>query len=267
MSPSSRDPAIPEHLAELERELSHARGALLEFAEAEGLLPGLVAGENTDPQRLHPDVESARREATVDELLWLVGEAAHSVEGLGDDGPHPLYAALLALAEAFDILIDQFSLVYGDAVALAQAMWPEWHAMSGCHGHQATPEEAAAALERVRVHAEALPQLLTEAERLPSGERALVEQIAGSWSSGTLAREARHLARHALDTWMPRGIEEPAVAAALARGSGARAADPFQLAIADLLLGCVCHGTCRDPLVEALELPFAVTSEDAFPTR
>ena len=262
MSSSFRDNGIPEHLAELERELAHVRSALLNFAEAEELLPGLVAGEGTDPQRLHPDVASARREATVDELLWLVGNAPHPEEGLREDAAHPLYASLLAVAEAFDILIDQFSLVYGDAAALAQAMWPEWHAMSGCHGHQATPEEAAAALERVGARVEELPALLAEAERLSGDERASVEGVAASWSMGTLAREARHLALHALDTWMPRGIDNAEVVAALTAAARVGATDRFRLATADLLLGRACDGTCRPRLIEALELPFSATLRD-----
>lgn len=260
MSSSSRDPLIPEHLSELERELAHVRHLLLAFAEAEGLLPGLLAGENTDPQRLHPDVESARLHATVDELLWLVGGAPHPDEGLREDAANPLYASLLALAEAFDILIDQFSLVYGDAVALAQAMWPEWHAMSGCHGHQATPEEAGAALARVRDRVEALPGVVSRITQLPAEERERVEESSADWVNGTLAREARHLARHALETWMPHGIDDPALTAALRPATGGGDTDPFQAATADLLLGRACRGTCRPVLIDALELPFTSTS-------
>ena len=259
MSSSSRDPVIPDHLADRERELTHVRQALLDFSESEGLLPGLVAGEDTDPQRLHPDVDSARRGATVDELLWLVGGAPHPEQGLREDEVHPLYASLLAVAEAFDILIDQFSLVYGDAVALAQSIWPEWHAMSGCHGHDASPEQAAEALERVRTEVEALPELLGRVTRLPADERERVAARFHGWSAGTLVGESRHLARHALDTWMPRGIEDPEVAAALVPPTSATAVGAFAAATADLMLASACRGTCRPQLIEALVFPFSST--------
>ena len=253
---SSGHAANPEHLAELDRELEQVRELLLSFAEERELLPGLVAREDADPLRRHPDVEHARVEATVDELLWVVGRTPHENAEPGEDEAHPLYPALLSLAEAFDILIDQFSLVYGDAISLAEATWPGWHEMSGCHGHEATPEQASDALARMRRNAEALPDLLARSEALNGPDRELVGERFAGWGDGALAREARHLARHALETWMPHGVEDPRIAAALADSDPA--ADPFRRATADLLLAGICLEGCRPVLGDALTFPFAI---------
>src|SRR5690606_4275820 len=133
---------------ELNEELAAARDALLQFAEAEGALDSLIC-DPADPGCLYPDVEAVRRTVTVDELLRVVGglpDRDRDARGEEADFPSP---TLLQLAELFDILIDQHSLVYGAAVTLAEAMEGGWHAMAGCANHEPSPEEATLAVKRV----------------------------------------------------------------------------------------------------------------------
>lgn len=115
------DPESSTHFSDVNEELAAARDALLRFADEEGVLETLVCAPS-DPDGRYPDLAAVRRHATVDELLRVVARIPDADEERQSDEATALYASLLQLAEALDILIDQHSLVYGDAVALAEVL-------------------------------------------------------------------------------------------------------------------------------------------------
>lgn len=119
--PPSDDPASSAHFSDVNEELTAARDALLLFADVEGVLESLVCVPS-DSECRYPDLAAVRRDATVSELLRVVARIPDPDEERQSDEATALYASLLQLAEVFDILIDQHSLVYGDAVALAEAL-------------------------------------------------------------------------------------------------------------------------------------------------
>lgn len=250
--------------SELDEELATSRDALLLFAETERALDSLVC-DPADPECRYPDLRAVRQHATIDELLHVVARVPETDQDERGDEAASLYPTLLELAELFDILIDQYSLVYGDAVALAESMEPGWHAMAGCHNHDPTPEEATAAVKQAAANLGVLPSLLDEVGRLSSDAR---QQAGSNFDAGAASiwrAEARYLASHAVSTWIPQGIADPRLQRALrpARerpGSPARAGDPgesFARATADLLLARLVHGISRDIVVETLAAPFA----------
>lgn len=260
-----RDEAHPAGgFSELDEELAAARDALLLFAESERALDSLVC-DPSDPECRFPDLLSVRQHATVGELLHVVARVPEPDQDERGDEAAALYPTLLELAELFDILIDQYSLVYGDAVALAESMEPGWHAMAGCHNHDPTPEEATAAVKRSSANLGALPSLLDEVGRLSPDAR---RQAALNFEAGAASvwrAEARHLASHAVSTWIPQGITDARLQRALAparerpraTGPGSDPARSLAQATADLLLARLVRGISRDIVVETLEQPFA----------
>jgi hypothetical protein len=253
---SSSDPAF----SELNEELATARDALLLFADAEGVLDSLVC-DASDPSCRYPDLAAVRGHATVDELLHVVSGLPEGEDERGEEGA-ALYPTLLELAEVFDILIDQYSLVYGDAVALAESMQGGWHAMSGCYNHDPSPGEATVAVKQISANVGALPALLDSVGRLtPEARRDAAARFqAGEglpWRS-----EARYLALHAADTWLAQGVSDPRILRALqparARPSK-KGSDPASLladAVADLLLARLVRDVSRDLVSAALREPF-----------
>ena len=249
---------------ELNAALTEAREALLRFADAEGVLSSLVcdAGE---PDCRYQDLAAVRRGATVDELLRLVAGIPEGVEESGAAEATGLYPTLLELAEAFDIFIDQHSLVFGDALALAEPLHMGWHAMSGCHNHAASPRETSVAQTRIEANMSALPGLLEAAGRLPAqAQREATdrfERAAGlPWTA-----EARHLAFHGYDTWLPtttasasvRRLLDSSRAGVVRPAEGPRMGSAVDQAVADLLLGRLVRGIAADFVADALHEPFA----------
>jgi hypothetical protein len=249
--------------SELDEELANARDALLLFASAERVLDSLVC-DPADPECRYPDLGAVRAHVTVDELLRLVAGLPEVDEDDRGEEANSLYPTLLELAEVFDILIDQYSLVYGDAVALAESMQGGWHAMAGCFNHDPTPEEATRAVKQSTLNLGALAGVLDSVGRLSPDMRreaaSLFEEGAGSlWRA-----EARYLASHAVDTWLPQGISDPRLQRALgparARPGPSRGGDAAAMlagATADLLLARLVRGIARDVVPDVLEAPFA----------
>lgn len=249
--------------SELEEELAAARDALLLFADAERVLDSLIC-EPADPDCRYPDMRAVRQHATVDELLHVVARIPEAEEEERGEEAAALYPTLLELAEVFDILIDQHSLVYGDAVALAESIEPGWHAMAGCHNHDATPEQASAALKQAAANLEALPSLLDRIGRLSPEARHEAAVRFERGAASAWRAEARYLASHGVGTWLPQGVPDARLQRALApareRPRPSAAADPatlFARASADLLLARLVRGIARDVVIETLEAPFA----------
>lgn len=249
---------------ELNAALTEAREALLRFADAEGVLKSLVCDAGEPDCRYH-DLAAVRRGATVDELLRLVAGIPEGVEESGAAEGAGLYPILLELAEAFDIFIDQHSLVFGDALALAEPLQIGWHAMSGCHNHAPSPQETAVVHTRMEANLAALPGLRDAVGRLPAQAQreatARFERTAGlPWTA-----EARHLAFHGYDTWLPTSIAHASVrrllessrAGVVHPAEGSRIDSPFDQAVADLLLGRLVRGIAADFVADALHEPFA----------
>lgn len=250
--------------SELNEELATARDALLLFAESEGVLQSLVC-DPADPDCRYPDAATVRRDVTVDELLHLIAAIPETEEESRGEKADALYPALLELAEVFDVFIEQTSLVHGDAVALAESMESEWHAMSGCCNHDPSPAEATVAVKRTGANLESLPPLLEAVSRLPPEAKREVatrfERAEGlPWKT-----EARYLAVHAVDAWLPHGVSHPQVIRTLepvlspsprnGNDRGARAL--LSRATADLLLGRLVRGVARDTVSDALQEPFS----------
>lgn len=250
--------------SEVEEELAAARDALLLFADAERVLDSLVC-DPADPDCRYPDLRAVRQHATVDELLHVVVRIPEAEEDERGDEAASLYPTLLELAEVFDILIDQHSLVYGDAVALAESIEAGWHAMAGCYNHDATPEQASEALKQAAANLAGLPSLLETVGRLSAEARREAASRFERAASSAWRAEARYLASHGVDTWLPQGIPDARMQRALqpARDRprrGASAADPaalFARATADLLLARLVRGIASDVVIETLEAPFA----------
>jgi hypothetical protein len=249
---------------ELNAALAEAREALLRFAEAEGVLTSLVCDPGEPDCRYH-DLAAVRRGATVDELLRLTAGMPEGVEESGAAEATGLYPILLELAEAFDIFIDQHSLVFGDALALAAPLQIGWHAMAGCYNHAPSPPETSMAQTRMEANLSALPGLLEAVGRLPTQAQreaaARFERAAGlPWTA-----EARHLAFHAYDTWLPttvanasvRRLLESSRAGVVRPEEGSRLGSAFEQAVADLLLARLVRGIAVDSVADALHEPFA----------
>ena len=248
---------------ELEEELATARDALLLFADAEGVLDSLVC-DPSDPDCRYPDSGAVRAGATVDELLHVVAGLPEGEEDERGDEASSLYPTLLELAEVFDILIDQHSLVYGDAVALAESMEGGWHAMAGCFNHDPAPEDATRAVKQMGANLAALPGVLDSVGRVGPEVRREAATRFGQASGSRWRAEARYLAAHAVDTWLPHGVSDPRLQRALqparSRPDAVRATDPPALlagATADLLLARLVRGISRDIIPNVLEAPFS----------
>lgn len=264
MALSPRDePGSAGGFSELDEELASARDSLLRFADAERVLENLVCDPG-DPECRYPDLRSARQYATVDELLRVVARIPDADPDERQEGG-ALYPALLELAELFDILIDQHSLVYGDAVALAESMEPGWHAMAGCFNHDPTPEAATETVKRAAANLAALPGLLDEAGRLSADARRDVAARFDAARGSAWKAEARYLASHGASTWLPHGVNDARLQRALkpARERPGRepqiagdASESFTHATADLLLARLVHDIAGDRVVQALEAPF-----------
>jgi hypothetical protein len=248
--------------SELDEELATARDALLLFADAERVLDSLVC-DPSDPDCRYPDLATVRARATVDELLHLVAGLPEGAEDERGEEATSLYPTLLELAEVFDILIDQHSLVYGDAVALAESMEGGWHAMAGCFNHDPAPEEATRAVKQMSANLAALPAVLDSVGRLSPELRREAAGRSGRGAGSLWRMEARHLGAHAVDTWLPHGISDPRLQRALqparakaVSGSGTDPAAMLAAATADLLLARLVRGISRDLVTDALEASF-----------
>lgn len=246
---------------EINEGLAEGRDALLLFADAEGALAALVCDPG-NPGCRYPDLTAVRSFVTVDELLHLVGRIPSSRER--DRGEaSALYPTLLELAELFDILIDQHSLVYGDAVALAESMAPGWRAMGG--GFDLTSPSAAGAVlqKQVAVNLAALPALLDSLSHLSADARRRVLERLDGRSTNLWTHEARHLALHAIDVGLPQGVSDARVARALQstrvpawRRRGLDPGQAFAHAVSDLVLARLVRGVARDTVPKVLEDPF-----------
>ena len=254
---------------DMDEELATARDALLLFADAEDALASLVCAAD-DPACRYPDLAAVRSFATVDELLQLLARLPSAdAEERGEEGS-ALYPALLELAEVFDILIDQYSLVYGDAVALAESIAPMWHAMAGCFNHMPTPPEATVAVKQIASNLAPLPGLLDKLSRLSAeGRQRVVERFACA-DARLWTAEARHLALHAVEVWMPHGVSEPRIARALqpvrVRPTSRREGDTghqYARAVADLVLARLVREIASERVASSLEAPFSGLVPDA----
>jgi hypothetical protein len=132
--------------------------------------------------------------------------------------------------------------------------------MAGCHNHAAAPAETALVEKRLAANVAALAGVLQSVGELAAGERrdaaSRFERLDGlPWTA-----EARHLALHCLDTWLPRGISSSEARKLLqyAREHRTEASDgdPLQRATADLLLARLVRGVAADPVADALREPF-----------
>ena len=249
---------------ELNAALAEAREALVRFADAEGVLKALVCDPGEPDCRYH-DLAAVRRRATVDELLRLVAGIPEGVEESGAAEETGLYPTLLELAEAFDIFIDQHSLVFGDALALAEPLQSGWHAMSGCHNHAPSPQESSVAQTRIEANLSALPGVLESVGRLPAQAQREAAQRFERAAGLPWVAEARHLAFHCYDTWLSTTVAN-ASARRLLEGSragvvrpeeGSRLGSDFDQAVADLLLARLVRGIAAESVADALREPFA----------
>jgi hypothetical protein len=249
---------------ELNEAVATARDALLLFAAAEGVLQSLVC-DPVDPDCRYPDLATLRQDVTVDELLSLIAAIPDTGEEDRGEEATALYPVLLELAEAFDVFIEQTSLVHGDAIALAESMVTEWHAMSGCCNEDPSPGEATIAVKRMGANLDALPAVLDSVNRLYPEVK---QTVAARFEEGERLpwrSEARHLAEHAIEAWLPQGVSPPQIVRTLeaARaGSTGRTGERSLNAVlgratADLALGRLVRGVARDGVSDVLEAPFA----------
>lgn len=260
--PPRDESSPPTGFSEINEELAAARDALLLFADAEGVLRSLVC-DPSDPECRYPDLAAVRSHATVDELLHVVGRIPETGEEDRGEEARSLYPTLLELAELFDILIDQFSLVYGDAVALAESMQGGWHAMAGCFNHDPSPEDATLALKQVTSNLGKLPAIIEQIDRLGAEGRREVVARFDAGAGEPWRAEARYFAVHALDTWVPQGISDPRIARAIQpareRPTTGLPADParsLSRATADLVLAHLVTGIARELVPQILQAPF-----------
>ncbi|HEX6927097.1 MAG TPA: hypothetical protein VF167_16860 [Longimicrobiaceae bacterium] len=248
---------------ELNEELSAARRALLHFAEAEGVLESVLT-DPSFPENRYSSIAGVRAFVTVSELLRVVARAPEPEDERQDEEATAVYASLLQLAEVFDILIDQHSLVYGDAVALAEGMQDGWLAMGGCPTRGACLEDAAGVCGRMRENLAPTGTLVEQLESLPAASReqavARLREVEGEpWM-----REARYLALRAVDACVPADALDGRVARALEglrrppeHLTNVNDREALSVAMGDAVLASLVRGCSRAFVSAALERPFA----------
>ena len=253
------------------QELAAAREALLRFADQWQLVGALVCdcGDAACPMGTP---EAAARNATVEELLGLLaneGERAllEAEGGAVDRQPPPseVSHALLAFGEAFDVFVVQPALVSDDPAALWRFMDEEWHGTAGCLNHMASEGEARLVEGRLAGNLGAMGRAMELLRALPA------ERLRGAVGrfSRTRAtpwyREAKHLTRHTLETWLPALQADARVQAVLEAslslpgelGWPPAEARELVLALNDAALAVVVDGVASEALRDALYEPFA----------
>lgn len=248
---------------ELNEELSAARRALLHFAETEGVLESVLTDPSFQENR-YSNLGGVKAFVTVSELLRVVARAPEPEDDRQDEEATAVYASLLQLAEVFDVLIDQHSLVYGDAVALAEGMQDGWLAMGGCPTQGSSSEDAAGLCGRMRENVGPTGALIDQLESLSAINReqavARLREVEGEpWML-----EARYLALRAVDTCLPADTLDGKVARAL---EGLRRPpeqlakvddrEALSVAMGDAVLASLVRGCSRAFVSAALERPFA----------
>lgn len=197
-------------------DLENARRQILSFCVDLDLFRYALDPDN--PRRA--DRRLITEVATVEELLGIVTNQWDP-----DTNPHQhdadpdrelaakLKHSLLALAEAFDIFIVPAALLSQNEPALWRHFDEEWHNKAGCSSLCGAAEipigERRMAEDRIaqnRARLDALRQVWDEVP--PYRWRTAVTRF--EQSSGMLwSREARHLADHCLQTWMPEAYRTP----------------------------------------------------------